>query len=418
MCRLGIKPGLERITALLEALGNPHKHLRAVHVAGTNGKGSTALIIARVLAAAGYRTGRYSSPHMHSYCERFEIDDRVISPGQLHVYLQKVLNAAQSLSADFPSEFEILTAIAFLFFREEGVDIAVLETGMGGSYDATTIAFPCLCVITGVDYDHTAYLGDSLPEIAANKAGIIKPGIPVVIGPMQQTARQVIEARAARLQSPVVPYLQDAIKPVGHKDLSGQLINIQAESHAMKEVWFSLPGLFQLHNLAVALTALSELEKMSFVITDEYIRTALGKLHLAGRLEMLKSDPLIIADVAHNRQGAQALQTALAELLPGRKRVLLIGIVDDKDAGAVLQHLGQGCRYCVITRPEGQRSQQWARCAEVWQGLFPDIPCRLEKDIAKAVDFSRSLLGLEDYLLVTGSFYVLDRARQHILAQP
>ena len=418
LCRLGIKPGLERITSLLEALGNPHKHLKVVHVAGTNGKGSTSLIIARVLSAAGYRTGRYSSPHLHSYCERFEIDDRVISPGQLHVYLEKVLSAAQSLSMDFPSEFEILTAIAFLFFKEAGVDIAVLETGMGGSYDATNVAFPCVCVITGIDYDHTAYLGNSLPQIAANKAGIIKPGIPVVIGPMHKSAQQVIEAQAAKLQSPVVPYLQDAIKPAGYKGLSGQLINIQAESHSIQEVWFSLPGAFQLQNLAVAITALSELEKMSFVITDEYIKTALGKLHLVGRLELLKSDPLIICDVAHNPQAAHALNMALAELLPGRNRVLLIGIVDDKDARGVLQNLGQGCQYCVITRPVGQRSQQWERCAGVWQELYPEIPCRLEEDIVKAVDLSRSLLSSSDYLLVSGSFYVLDQARQYIVAQP
>ncbi len=404
---------------LLQALGNPHQNLKAVHIAGTNGKGSTALIIAGVLTAAGYRTGRYSSPHVHSYCERFEIDDRAISPGQLHVYLEKVLKAARSLnSGDFPSEFEILTAIAFLFFQEEGVDIAILETGMGGSYDATTAASPCLCVITGVDYDHTAYLGDSLPQIAANKAGIIKPGIPVVVGPMDEAARRVIEAWAGVMHSPVVPYSQAAVTPGERKDLSGQLINIEVGTHSIQAIWFSLPGLFQLRNLACAMTALSELEKMSFIITDEYIKSALGKLHTKGRLEMLSQDPLIICDVAHNRQAAQALKTALSELLPGREGVLLVGMVDDKDARGVLQILGPGCRYCVVTRPAGHRSRHWQRCAEVWQELFPDIPCRLEEDIETAVDLSRLLLSDQSYLLVTGSFYVIDKARQYMVGKP
>ena len=223
----------------MEALGNPHKHLRAVHVAGTNGKGSTALIIARVLAAAGYRTGRYSSPHMHSYCERFEIDDRVISPGQLHVYLQKVLNAAQSLSADFPSEFEILTPSPSFFSGEE-VDIAVKPAWEGAMMRPP--AFPCLCVANGVDYDHTACLGSSLPGDRRQQSRHHQTGHPGIIGRCGKPGRSLkLSSQAA---SPVVPYLQDAIKPVGAWDLSGQLINIQAESHAMKEVWFRCPAFF------------------------------------------------------------------------------------------------------------------------------------------------------------------------------
>lgn len=413
---MGIKPGLERIALLLAALGDPQQDLKVVQVAGTNGKGSTTLMLARILSAAGYRTGRYTSPHLHSYRERFEIDDRVIMPGQLLAYLDRVLEAAHKLPPEsFPTEFEVLTAMAFLFFKEQQVDIAVVETGMGGIYDAATAAAPLLCIITSIDYDHMAYLGDSLAEIAMNKAGIIKPGVPVVMGPMAEEASLVIMARAHHLNSPVVESSQATISPRGPQDLSGQSIDISFGEHVIEAVWLSLPGRFQLSNLGCVLTALAELEKMSFALKDEYIKSALGKLHSTGRMELLSHDPLIICDVGHNPQAARALQASLSELLPGREKILAIGLVDDKDAPAVLSILGEGCKHCVVTRPLGARSQDWKRCAGIWQAMYPDIPVSLEEDIARAVDRCRAMLCGEDYLLVTGSFYVIDQARQYIV---
>lgn len=401
----------------MSALGNPHRDLRVVQVAGTNGKGSTALIIARVLSAAGYRTGRYSSPHLHSYCERFEIDGQIITPDKLHAYLKQVLRVAESLPvADQPSEFEILTAVALLYFKEEGIDVVVLETGLGGRYDATTVATPLLCAITTVDYDHTSWLGDSLAEIAANKAGIIKAGIPVVVGPMDEEAWQIIAVRAHSLHSPLLSSAAVSITSGQPHDLRGQCISMQAGNHNLQQIWFSLPGAFQLQNLAVAMTALVELEKYSFIITDEYIKSALGKLHTEGRLEVLSESPLILCDAAHNRQAAQALHSALAELLPGREKVLLCGMVDDKDAGGILEYLGSDSKACVVTRPLGQRSQYWQRTAAEWGRLYPQIPCRQEEDIVKAVELSLSFLSADAYLLLTGSFYVIDKARQYLLA--
>lgn len=412
---MGIKPGLERISQLLAALGNPQQGMKVVQVAGTNGKGSTTLMIARILKANGYRTGRYSSPHLHSYRERFEIDDRVIMPGQLLACLETVQAAADQLPPeDFPTEFEVLTAMALLFFEQQQVDIAVLETGMGGIYDATTAASPCVCVISSIDFDHMAYLGDTLAEIAMNKAGIIKPGVPVVVGPMAEEARQVVAARALRLNSPLIEFSHTVITPRQPRDLSGQCIDICFGGHAIKEVWLSLAGDFQLNNLRCALTALAELEKMSFAVKDEYIKSALGKLHSKGRLEVLSQNPLIICDVGHNPQAAGALHQTLSDLLPGREKILMVGMVDDKDAQGVLSILGEGCIHCVVTRPLGARSQNWKRCAEVWQTVYPDVAVSLEENIEKAVDLSRSMLGPSVYLLVTGSFYVIDQARQYM----
>ncbi len=385
-------------------------------MAGTNGKGSTTLMIAKVLNTCGYRAGRYSSPHLHSYCERFEIDDRAVTPGQLLACLDTVLAAAHKLPAeDFPTEFEVLTAAAFLLFKDQQVDIAVMETGMGGIYDATTAADPLLSVITSIDYDHTAYLGNTLGEIAANKAGIIKPGIPVVIGPMEPEARQVITECALKLNSPILDCSATRMTPSGSGDLFGQYVDIQVGRHRMEKVWFSLAGNFQLDNLSCALTALNELEKMSFVIEDEYIKPALGKLHSKGRLEVLSEKPLIICDVGHNPQAAQALHNTLHTLLLDRSKVLLVGMVDDKDAVGVLKFLGPGSTNCVVTRPLGQRGSNWQRLAGIWSELFPHIPVSVVEDIEKAADLSLTRLRSDDYLLVTGSFYLIDKARQYML---
>lgn len=412
----GSKPGLERILALLAGFHDPQQHLPVVHVAGTNGKGSTSLMIADIVSAAGYRVGRFSSPHLHCYEERFTINGEQISAARLLFYLEQIEAYLFSWQGnDRPTEFEILTAIAFLYFKDEKVDLAVLEVGLGGLYDSTNVIKPLVSVITGVDYDHMNILGDTIEEIAYNKAGIIKANVPVVIGSMPEKAQKVIAAQAEQLKAPLLKASDVMVERIGAPDLQGQYINLFSSHCKLSNQLLALLGDFQLRNLACAVSAVEVLLEKEFVIKAEDLARALPKMKMPGRLEILQSMPLVIGDVAHNPQGASALNHALQELLPDRNRVLVCGMLDDKDRAASLKSIGRACTRAVFTRPLGERNCNWHETARLWQEQFPDTPCFELENITAAVKKGMALLGEDEYLLITGSFYVLEEARGYFL---
>jgi dihydrofolate synthase/folylpolyglutamate synthase len=412
----GSKPGLERILALLAGFHDPQQHLPVVHVAGTNGKGSTSLMIADIVGTAGYRVGRFSSPHLHCYEERFTVNGEPISAPRLLGYLERI--EAQLVAwqdNDYPTEFEILTAIAFLYFRDEKVDLAVLEVGLGGRFDSTNVIKPLVAVITGVDFDHMNILGDTIEEIAFNKAGIIKANVAVITGSMPENARQVIAAEAKRLNAPLFEASDVVVERTGAPDLQGQFINLSSSHFQLSNQRLALLGDFQLCNLACAVAAIEVLLEKGLVITAEDLARALLQLKMPGRLEVLSFTPLVIGDVAHNPQGAAALSHALQELLPGRKRVLVCGMLDDKDRAASLKFIGPACTRAVFTRPLGERNHNWHDTSRLWQEEFPDTPCFEIENITAAVKKGMALLKVDEYLLITGSFYVLEEARGYFL---
>ncbi len=414
----GSKPGLERIKAVLNLLGNPEQKLPAVHVAGTNGKGSTSLMIADILSIAGYRVGRFISPHLHSYTERFLIDGQEIAWERFKTYLDQIEDCIPVLlqeSIDRPTEFEILTAVAFLYFQDEKVDIAVLEVGMGGIYDSTNVIHPLAAVITSIDFDHTAFLGNTIEEIAMNKAGIIKPDIEVVVGEMSAEARQVICREARRQNAQIILSSSTNVQRLHPPTLQGQAIQLQSRYFNMNECFFSLLGDYQLKNLATAVTTLDILIKHNFKIYEEHVIEALAQFKMPGRMEVLQWQPLVIGDVAHNPQGAQALAQSLKILLPARGRVLLCGMLDDKDIAASLEWLGENTRAAVITRPASDRSSHWQTLAARWQTLYPHKEFYEVENITAAVKKSLELLREDEFLLITGSFYVMDEARRCFL---
>jgi dihydrofolate synthase/folylpolyglutamate synthase len=399
-------------------MGNPEQDYPCIHIAGTNGKGSVALIISTVLHQAGYRVGRFISPHIHSYRERFSVNNQDIKKHVLLDYLHKIEETLEKMSGqgcDRVTEFELLTAIAFQFFKDSEVDIAVLETGMGGLYDSTNVVSPLLSIITGVDYDHQSYLGNSLKEITLNKAGIIKPGVPVVVGAMDEIAFQVIRDRAEFQVSSLFPASLCQIKRQGDPGIDGQVVEIKCPGLEIDKIYFALLGDFQLQNLAVALISLMELKQQGYNIKDEHIINALSTLKHPGRMELISSNPPIILDVAHNPQAAKALSSSLHSLFPDRQRIMVCGMLDDKDSTAILQELGGDCRACVVTRPESQRGLHWQRVAEQWQHLYPDKEVWIEEDIEEAVKIGIRLLRPDEHLLVAGSFYILDRARGYLV---
>ena len=414
----GLIPGLTRIKTLLNVMGNPQDAYPSVHVAGTNGKGSVTLIIAAVLQHAGYRVGRFTSPHIHSYRERFSINGENIDAALLKDYLEQIkqdLITITEPSFTGVTEFEMLTALAFQYFKDNQVDIAVLETGMGGLYDSTNVVHPLLSVITGVDYDHQAYLGNSLEEIAFNKAGIIKPEIPVVVGMMDNAAYRVIENIAQKKQAPIYNAENCLVKRHGSPSNSGQTVSIKYADFDIEQVKLSLLGDFQLNNLAVATTALLVLKERGYNITAEHISQVLPHLHNPSRMEFISYDPPIILDVAHNPQAARALKQSLKSVFPDKQGVLVCGILDDKDSRIILRELGKNCRACVITKPESERGENWLNAAKQWQDLYKNKKLLVKEDIAGAVKAGLDLLKPGEYLLVAGSFYIMDKARTYLM---
>jgi len=413
MASSGIKPGLSRIEALLREMGHPEKCLKTVHIAGTNGKGSTSFILSAVLSQAGYRVGRFISPHIHSYRERFTINDTFIEEEEFLFYMAQVKKHIKNLSQR-PTEFEILTAIALEYFRDKQVDLAIFEVGMGGIYDSTNVIEPVVSVITGIDYDHTQYLGTSLEEIARNKAGIIKKKVPLVMGPVNPPARQVIAARARELDSPLYPSSLAEVTREAQASLEGQLLKLVFSGQVVDKVFLPSPASYQLENLAVAFTALQVLKMAGFLWTEGDMKAALAKLRIPGRMEIVRINPPFILDAAHNPQAATVLASSLNDILPGKKKALVLGVLDDKDAQNILKPLGHNTRVLVLSRPEGSRSKNWKRLKEDWLSLFPGADLYMEEDIIEAIKVGESLLKLGDYLLITGSFYLLDKARKYL----
>jgi len=403
----------------LDELGNPQLAIPCVHVAGTNGKGSTSLLISAILTSAGYRVGRFTSPHLHSYFERITINGQEISGCDFNHYLDVIDNCIARMRAngkEHPTEFEVLTAVAYQYFADQKVDIAVMETGLGGRYDSTNVIEPLLSVITSIDYDHTAVLGNTLEEIAYNKAGIIKRGVPAVIGPLPEPALRVVADYAADMQAPLYSSALSQVVVGERQTLTGQYVNIAAPTHSLDQVWFSLPGAYQRENLACALTAISVLEGQGWKVTDQHILNALYDAYIPGRLEMVSREPLVLVDAAHNPHAARSMSRSLHDLLPDRDRVLVCGMVNDKDAWNTLKYLGQNTCRCVITRPKGERGSNWYRVYEAWKELFPEIPVQATENIVEAVEQGIHYLQDNQYMLVTGSFYVLDQARRYFTA--
>lgn len=411
-----MKPGLERIERLLLAMGNPHSQLPCVHIAGTNGKGTTAQIISTLFTQAGYKVGRFTSPHLHSYTERFTINGLPIAGEELLNYLDQTEAHIEKMLAegyDHPTEFEILTAIAFLYFRDKKVDLAVIEVGMGGLYDSTNVITPLVSVITSIGLDHVAFLGNTLKEVAGNKAGIIKANVPVVIGDLPGEAQAVITETAQQKSARIYFSRSVSLHVAAESVFDGYRVDIATPRFHLNYVHYSLVGQYQLKNLATALTAAEQLLEKGYPFTAADVLKTLAVLKMPGRMEVLQSDPLVIADVAHNAQGAEALSQALRKLLPAKKKILLCAILDDKDREAILTPLGSGTDLCIVTRPEGHRNKKWREAAYAWSKIYPETDLIIEENISRAVAAALQYARQNNlYILITGSFYLMDQARR------
>jgi dihydrofolate synthase/folylpolyglutamate synthase len=413
--KFGFNFGLGRIEELLRRLGNPHRELDIIHVGGTNGKGSTTAMLAAILQEAGYRVGTFTSPHLHSYTERFRINGINIPEDSLAAIISELrphLDAMVAGGFEHPTEFEVATAVAFLYFSREKIDYLILEVGLGGAIDSTNVVAPLVSVITNVAMDHMDYLGHTIKEIARVKAGIIKPGVPVVTA-AEGEGLEVIKDTSRKNNCRLIRVGQDVTCEHIFISPQKQRFTIRGRKGVYENLTLHLTGRHQQINAATAVACIEVLMEQGVSISAAAVRSGLANTRWPARLEIVRKDPLVIIDGAHNFDGARALRLALEEIFPGRSVVLLIGMLGDKERARVAAELAPLARAVVVTRPNSPRAGNWQELAREAGRYTSEV--YVVEGIGDALEKALSLAGSEEVLCITGSLYMVAEAREWIL---
>lgn len=412
--RFGMVLGLDRMEELLRRLGNPQDDLKVIHVAGTNGKGSVSKYLEEGLSACGYKMGLYTSPYIETFNERIRYDGTDISDEDLEYYGQKVVSAAEAMVADgldSPTEFEVVTAIAFLYFAGRQADITILEVGLGGIGDSTNVVkSPLASVITSISYDHMAQLGSSLAEIAVNKAGIIKTGCPVIANVPQRDAAKIIARKAYAMGSRLYD-ISGIRAAVSDETPFSQKVSMELYEKSYSDVEISMVGRHQAENLKTALATLEILRKSGAVKLDrEALYEGLKRARQPGRFEVISEDPLVIIDGAHNEAGAQALQETMAQHFAGKKILLVAGILADKEIDSIVKFLTKITDHIIVTEPDNPRKLAAEKLAEHVADF--GVAAEAVSDVEAAVHRAKELADGYDVILFAGSLYLIGDVRR------
>ena len=432
---------LARVEQLLAALGKPHMQFQAVHIAGTKGKGSTAAMLESVLRAAGHSTALYTSPHLHTFRERIRVGGEMISQANVVAGVEKL----KPLAAQIPglTTFELITALAFDYFVSQksrdlatarGVEIAVLEVGLGGRLDATNVVLPRVSVITSISYDHIAILGNTLALIAREKAGIIKGGVPVVTAPQQDEVLRVIEEIAREKNAPLITVTPDLrFEVAGHRSqvssrrsqeasFKSQIVQLETwdmgpETRDLGLVTCHLPllGRHQLTNATTALAAIHVLREQGLAIPNGAIRDGLASMEWQGRFEILEREPFFIVDGAHNADSAHQLAQTLRDLFPRARLHFTFGASSDKDIAGMFAELLPHATSLTLTRSRNPRAADPARLAEL--AARHNVNTLIAPDVTSALRDARQHAERGDVVCTTGSLFVVAEAREALLAE-
>lgn len=399
----GAEASLRRIRELMSLLGDPQKKLRFVHIAGTNGKGSCAAMTASVLRACGYRTGLYTSPYLYRFNERMQVNGEMIEDVALCRHISAVRDKAEKMD-EHPTEFELMTAAAMLYFLEEKCDIVVLEVGLGGRFDATNVVDTPECsIIMNIGLDHTAILGGTVEEIAAEKAGIIKKNCPCVLYEQKRSVMDVVTERCRELDAPLTTADFSAIEPV-FDSLEGQAFRYKGAMYALP-----LLGAHQLRNAAVVLETVGVLRARGWRLEDGDVEHGLYATSWPGRFELCAEEPDFIVDGGHNPQCAETVAENLMHYFPDNKRVLLIGVLRDKDYEKMTEILAPCADEFVTVAPDSPRALSAEELAAVLSRFSkPVTPCA---SVAEAVDTAKELAGEDGMVCVSGSLYLVGSVR-------
>ena len=404
--KFGVKLGLERIKHLCKALGDPQNSYKTVHVGGTNGKGSVCKYIASILSCSEYKVGVYTSPHLQRFSERFVIDGKEISDEDVVLLVEKIKPIVEKMktNGDTPTFFEIVTAMGFEYFKEKNVDFAVIEVGLGGRFDATNIITPMVSVITNVSLEHENVLGDTIKHIALEKAGIIKNGVPVVTGAVDD-ALVVIE-ETANEKSNRIP----VIESYNWKYLGNQsfLINGSLDDYKVKT---SMIGKFQGKNIALSIAAVENLQMNGVFITDGCISLGIGKTSNPGRMEIVSDNPKILLDGAHNVACMNVLKDTLENEFEFDKLILVVGILSDKNIEEMLKIIVPLASEIIVTKSSMDRACDPKVLKKIIEKNGFEYKVTVKNEIKEAIEYAKSIAKKDDLICVTGSLFTVGEAR-------
>ena len=410
---------LDRMKAMLKNLGNPHMKLKTVHIAGTKGKGSTATMLAKMLEANEYCVGLYTSPHVTSLHERITINSEMITNKQMLSLVNRIHSTIEKLKKndDCPTFFEIMTAIAFMHFADQAVDVAIIETGLGGRLDSTNVIIPAVVGITSISLDHQNLLGDTIGHIAKEKAGIFKKGIPVITVPQEPDAMRVLKKHALSVKAPFSVTGRDI-------DFSSRFessrehgphtrICLTTPNSRFEHLRVPLPGAHQAVNCGLALAMLDKLKGEGFEIDDDKAVIGLQDVSLKGRMEIISDDPRIIIDAAHNAASVKALIQAIGQHVPYDSMVIIFGCNSDKDVRGMLTELQYGADKVIFTRSNSPKAVFPQDLADMYTEICGKM-YQTAMTLREAIRIAKSAVSREDLICVTGSFYLIGQAKEQL----
>jgi len=404
--------GLENISRLLQALGDPHLGLQVIHVGGTNGKGSVSAMMAAVLHEEGYHVGLYTSPHLVSFTERIQVNGVEI-PWEEVVKLTDLLRRRVD-AEDIPQHFtffDFTTALAIDYFAQQEVDIAILEVGLGGKLDSTNIVNPLITVITNIDRDHCQILGESIEDIAREKAGIVKEGVPLISGATQPEVIAILEEACTKKKAPL--YL--AGRDFWGERTAPRTLSFRGRTWTWENITLGAAGSYQIANATVALGTLEFLEERGYRIKKDSIYHGLSAVRWPGRLELVQQSPQILLDGAHNPAAARALKACLQEEFDYRRLYMVMGIMEDKELSVIVTELAPLADVLVATRPHNPRATSPQGIAEVAQKYCPEVT--VIEDVGEGVEYVRGVAQGDDLIVVTGSLFTVGEARDHLVKE-
>ncbi len=400
--RFGIKLDLSNITAILNRLGNPHLRFPSIHIAGTNGKGSVAAVLHSILCESGYKAGLYTSPHLVNFRERIRVGQELIEEDFIFDF---VLQLKDEIDKNGYTFFEVTTAMAFEYFASQKVDVAVVETGLGGRLDATNMITPLISVITNVGKEHTKQLGDSIPQIAFEKAGIIKKGIPTITAVNQPEALEVIRSVCTKRNSELLQVQEGTSYTVLDSSIYGSKFSFSSNSSSYENLELNLAGEHQLLNATTCLISIQKLKELDWKVEEQAIRDGLKKVNWRARLEVFEKKPLVILDVAHNPAGTKTLIHALNQLFPERRIIFVFGVMEDKDYPLMLKEICAKAKFIVLTKPDYKRAAEPESLKEVVGQA--GIPYQILPQVKEAYPFALDKAKWEDIICITGSHFTV-----------